>query len=298
MAGVRLLDVSVELAGGRPLADELWLRTLGDGHRDEGRHRHRYQGHQGQDRGDIDHHRDDADDREQGGEQLAHRLLQGLGDVVDVVGDPAEQLAGRGGVEVGQRHTAKLRLDVSPHLVDGPLHNDRHDPALDPGQDRGCDIQHQDSQQDMTNDGEVDAAPRYHIHGRDHVRDLAVPGGSQLGDGLDLCHPCRQMSTDQPGEDQVGGRTQHLGADDRQGHAHHRQRASSSNQPAVAAQPGHQPAQRNLEVQGFYRRPCPHVTQRTPPPRSGSGCGRRACGLRVSAHAASCSLSWDSTICR
>ena len=35
------------------------------------------------------------DHRQQRGEQLAHRLLQRLADVVDVVGDPAEQLAAR-----------------------------------------------------------------------------------------------------------------------------------------------------------------------------------------------------------
>ena len=43
------------------------------------------------------------DDREQRGQQLAHRLLQGLADVVDVVGDPAEQLAAGLPVEVRQR---------------------------------------------------------------------------------------------------------------------------------------------------------------------------------------------------
>ena len=48
----------------------------------------------------IDHH---ADHGQQRGEQLAHRLLQGLADVVDVVGDPAEQLAARLPVEVAQR---------------------------------------------------------------------------------------------------------------------------------------------------------------------------------------------------
>ena len=251
-------------------------------------------GHRGQDRRDVDHHRDDADDREQRSEQLAHRLLQGLGDVVDVVGDPAEQLAGRGGVEVGKRHAAKLRLDVSPHRIDGALHDHRHDAALGPGQERGCDIQHENDQQDMADDGEVDATPRHHIHGRDHVRDLALATGSQPSDRLSLCHPCRKTPTDQTGEDQVGGGAHHLGADDRQGHADDRERARSGNQPAVAAQPGDQPAQRHLEVQGLYRWPSTHVAHRAPWAR-----GRpRARGLRGDTHAASSSLSWDSTICR
>ena len=48
-------------------------------------------------------------------EQLAHRLLQGLADVVDVVGDPAEQLAARLPVEVAQRQPVDLLLDVGAH---------------------------------------------------------------------------------------------------------------------------------------------------------------------------------------
>ena len=47
----------------------------------------------------IDEHRDHGQQR---GEQLAHRLLQGLADVVDVVGDPAHQLAARLLVEVAR----------------------------------------------------------------------------------------------------------------------------------------------------------------------------------------------------
>jgi hypothetical protein len=48
----------------------------------------------GQDGRDVDHHRENADDRQQGGEQLTQRLLQGLATVVDVV-VTAEQLASR-----------------------------------------------------------------------------------------------------------------------------------------------------------------------------------------------------------
>ena len=60
----------------------------------------------------IDQH---ADDGQQRREQLAHRLLQRLRDVVDVVGDPGQQLAARLPVEVDQRQPGQLRLDLAPH---------------------------------------------------------------------------------------------------------------------------------------------------------------------------------------
>ena len=41
-------------------------------------------------------------EREHRGEQLAERLLQALGDVVDVVGDPAEQVAAGLAVDVAR----------------------------------------------------------------------------------------------------------------------------------------------------------------------------------------------------
>ena len=46
------------------------------------------------------------------------RLLQRLRDVVDVVGDPAEQLAARLVVEVRQRQPVQLVLDVGAQLPD------------------------------------------------------------------------------------------------------------------------------------------------------------------------------------
>ena len=45
----------------------------------------------------------DADEQQHRGEHLAQRLLQALRDVVDVVGDPAEQIAARLLVDVAER---------------------------------------------------------------------------------------------------------------------------------------------------------------------------------------------------
>ena len=72
---------------------------------------------------DPEHHRQHREHGEQRGEQLAHRLLQRLADVVDVVGDPAQQLAARLLVEVAQRQPVDLVLDVGAHPQHGALHD-------------------------------------------------------------------------------------------------------------------------------------------------------------------------------
>ena len=104
----------VERAGVPPLRDELPLRALGDHAAvtsiDSGTVTSAISASSGE---IAEHHRQHADHRQQRGEQLAHRLLQGLRDVVDVVGDPAEQLAARLPVEVAQRQPVELVLDVA-----------------------------------------------------------------------------------------------------------------------------------------------------------------------------------------
>ena len=57
------------------------------------------------------------------GEQLAQRLLEALGDVVDVVGDPAEQVAAGLAVDVAERQAVELVLDVGAQPVHRALHD-------------------------------------------------------------------------------------------------------------------------------------------------------------------------------
>ena len=97
VAGEGLLDVGVESPGPPPLGDELPLRPLHHQAGEEHRDRDGDQRHQCQRRGDVEHHPHYEDHRQQRCEQLAHRLLERLGHVVDVVGHPAEQLAAVGG---------------------------------------------------------------------------------------------------------------------------------------------------------------------------------------------------------
>ena len=58
-----------------------------------------------------------ADDRERRGEHLAQRLLEALRDVVDVVGDPAQQVAAGLAVDVGEGQAVELVLDVAAQLA-------------------------------------------------------------------------------------------------------------------------------------------------------------------------------------
>ena len=72
-----------------------------------------------------------ADDGQQRGDDLAQRLLQGLRDVVGVVGGPAQHLAPLLLVEVAQRQPGQLRLDLLAQPEHGALHDPRGQPALE-----------------------------------------------------------------------------------------------------------------------------------------------------------------------
>ena len=130
---VHLLDVAVERAGRGPLGDELLLRTTGD----QDRHRRATMGTAEQrdhreERADREHHDQHADDRQQRRDELGQALLERLADVVDVVGDAAQQVAAGMVVEVAQRQPGELVVDVAAQPVDGPLGDPGHDVRLSP----------------------------------------------------------------------------------------------------------------------------------------------------------------------
>ena len=103
VARERLLDLCVEQAGALPLRDELGAGTLRDRAHAEHRDRHGRQRHDREQRRDREHHDRDTDEQQDRREHLAQRLLQALGDVVDVVGDPAQQVAALLLVDVAER---------------------------------------------------------------------------------------------------------------------------------------------------------------------------------------------------
>ena len=97
VAGEGLLDLPVEGAGVAPLRD-----VAGPGPRADGSHRPDRQRHGGErdqaSSGEIVNIIPiDADEQQHRREHLAQRLLEALGHVVEVVGDPAEQVAAAAG---------------------------------------------------------------------------------------------------------------------------------------------------------------------------------------------------------
>ena len=103
----------------------------------------------------------DADDREAGGEQLAQRLLQALGEVVDVVRHAAQHVAARLAVDVPQRHAVELVLDIRAQVEHRPLHHSREQAVLQQSERGGGRIDREDDEQGVVQLGEVDAVARW-----------------------------------------------------------------------------------------------------------------------------------------
>ena len=186
--GERLLDVAVQRAGVLPLGDELLLRALGDLLRDDHRDRHRDQRDQRQQRRDPEHHGQHADHRQQRGEQLAQGLLQGLGDVVDVVGHPADSSSPRG---CPSKYGSGSRCSFASTSVRSSLHRPGDHPgqdvALHPLQQAGQDEQHHGDGEDLPQAVEVDPDPRDHACGPGHhVGQPVLPVVPQPLHGLGL----------------------------------------------------------------------------------------------------------------
>ncbi len=113
-------------------------------------------------------------------DELGQALLERLGDVVDVVGDPAQDVAARLAVEVGEREAAELHVDAPAEAVDGPLGDAGHDVGLGPAEDRARDVDPDRDEEDGAQRAEVDALARHDVHAREHVGEVvlaAAPAG-------------------------------------------------------------------------------------------------------------------------
>ena len=212
------------------------------------------EGDQGQHRRDHEHHDHHADHREQRREQLGQRLLQGLGDVVDVVGDPAQQLTARRAVEVGQRQSVDLALHLVAHPVDGPLHRRVQQVALPPQQQGADHVEPQRDQQDLAEQAEVDADPGGDVEALHQVGERVVALRAERGDRLLLGGPGRQLLADEAGEDHVGGPAEDPGADDAEHDAGHRQHDREDDHHPLGHQVSEQPLQGRSEVERLLHR--------------------------------------------
>ena len=145
---------------------------------------------------DHEHHDQYADHGEQRGQQLAQRLLQGLGDVVDVVGDPAQQLAARRPVEVAQRQPVDLGLDLVAHGEDRALHRPVQQIALPPQQQRADHVEAEGDQQQLAERTEVDALAGHDVEPLHQVGEGALAAGAELRDHLLLGLPGGELLAD------------------------------------------------------------------------------------------------------
>ena len=182
VAGEGLLHDARHLPGGVPLLGEVRARAP----RDEGGgadgHRDRRQRHQGELAGDRDHHGGHADDGDQRVEGLRDRLLEGLGDVVDVVGDAGEHVAARALIDVGDRDARELVLHLGAQALGGALHHPCQDQTLDPHDEGGGDVERGDLGQDDGQATRVQPGPDRDVHAAHHGGVGLVPLLAQQGD--------------------------------------------------------------------------------------------------------------------
>ena len=135
-------------------------------------------------------------------------------DVVDVVRDPAQQVAARMAVEVAQRQPAELRVDVAAQSVDRPLGDAGHDVALQPAEDRAHDVQ-ADQQDDTPPSGPKSMpTPGVRCIAREHVRELVLARARSAATTCSCVSAGRQLLADRALEDRVDRVAQDLRADD------------------------------------------------------------------------------------
>ena len=293
---------AVERPGTPPLLDEHPLGALhhraGHDHRD----RHRDQGHQGEHGRDPEHHPEHRDHGQHRGEQLAQGLLEGRADVVDVVGDAAQQLTAGLAVDVGERETVHLVLHVGAHPTHRALHHVVEDPPGQPAERGRADVDRQHEHEHVAHGGEVDALAGDDVHAADHVGDLVVAALAEQVDGLGLGQPVGQLAADQPGEDQVRGPAQHPRAERGGQHADDGEGDDRERLGAVRRHPGDHASGRRTEGARL-------LPDHAPAHRAAAGtAGTRldALGLlerggrllRGVTHATSPTVSWDWTISR
>ena len=155
--GEHFFHLGVEGPRVAPLVNELDLGALGDQANGHDGQRHGEQRDQREWWRDREHHDQHAEDGERRREQLAHCLLETLGEVVDVVGDAAEHVAAGLAIYVPQRHPMELRFDVRSQMEHRSLHHTREQVRLEVGERGGDDVDTSDEEQHAVQIADVDA---------------------------------------------------------------------------------------------------------------------------------------------
>jgi hypothetical protein len=210
---------------------------------------------QGEQPGDPEHEPEHPDDHQQRRDQLGERLLQSLRDVVGVVGGPAQHLAARLLVEVRQRQPGQLRLDVLPQPVDGLLHHDRGEPALEDAEQPGRQIDDHHPAEQVQQLVEIDALTRREIDRGEQVGARVLAAGAQLVDDLLLAQARRDRPADHAGEDDVGGVAEQARAGDGERHAADAEQQHEADQGTLRLEQAQQALGGALEVVELLGRP-------------------------------------------
>ena len=206
-----------------------------------------------------DHHDEHADDRQNGGDELGHGLLQRLRDVVDVVGHSAQHVPARVVVEVLERQAGELLVRRLPQAVDRALSYACHDELLQPAEESARQIDADEQQQRALESREVDTLAGMQVHAREHVGQCALAPGPQRGDGLLLRDAGGQSLAHHAVEEDVGRRAQDPRTEDGERHADHGQKHHQHDAGALGPQHAHEPLHRAAEVLRLGRRHDQHV---------------------------------------
>ena len=158
MAAVNLLDLSIDVTQILLLVTEEFLGFLR--HQSDQPHRNRQdhkcdQCHQ---RGDTQHHDQNADQRCHGCDNCGNALVQSLTQCVDIVGNAGEYFAIGAALKIFHRHAVDFLRDFLSEPIAYLLGNAGHNPALDEAEQGAHQIQAKGKQQNFSDFCKVNAA--------------------------------------------------------------------------------------------------------------------------------------------
>jgi len=147
---------------------------------------------------------------------LTERLLETLGDVVDVVRDAAEQVTPGAAVDVGEGQAVDLVLDIGAQRAHGPLD--------DTGEQERLSVPEQE---------------RHHVQ-QEREKERAVKRGE--------VDPVAPATTQETVEEDVGGVTEHPRPGDHETDADERHETDRDHEPPLPRHPARQPSRGGTEI--------------------------------------------------
>ena len=208
-------------------------------------------------------------------------------------------------IEIFQRQACQLVLHVSAQAEHGALRHPGHDVGEHPLEQRGEDVDQRRQDQDLPERREIDPLTGHHVGAGNQVRDLPLPVGAKLGDGLRLGEARRQRPADHAVEDHVRRVADDLGPDHGEGDVCQGESGRYGDRHPLGTEPLKELPKCLVDVLGFLGRQL-HPAEAAATKAAHRGTRRRPGGSVRSAvstrsvrdHATASSPSWDSTISR